>query len=294
MTDGSADSMAGAKCWTLNAVHVTVAVALLYSVGFTISNSHFARFELLRPEILRARYLAAAVLFMGSAALPSAVGVLLSSGLRRRPATKEDTLFANDTPAIRLGDSELWAIGCIPILGLVGIDFALYLGFLTRATVGGWGSVLPHIMFFAAATMATWYSADFALGGTHSGLAGFWPSTRPTMAALLVLMSGFVLPILFGQLIYGHVRPEYGGGAVWAAVMNSRDGTPFPAGASDTVVIIDRDERSVNVVACYRQAREKAPSRMPIAVAASEIAAVRLVRLVALDRLGNDSASWCE
>ena len=61
-----------------DATQVTVALGLLYALGFVVANAHFGRYELPRIELLKARYLAAAVLFLFCSAIPLAAGAFLS------------------------------------------------------------------------------------------------------------------------------------------------------------------------------------------------------------------------
>ena len=63
----------------LGAAHITLALGLLYAVGFVVANAHFGRYELPRIELLRARYLAASALFL----------YVLYDSIRDRPISVE-------------------------------------------------------------------------------------------------------------------------------------------------------------------------------------------------------------
>lgn len=52
--------------------------ALLYVIGFVVANVHFARYELLRLELLQPRYLAAGLLFLLVCGSPLMIGVMFA------------------------------------------------------------------------------------------------------------------------------------------------------------------------------------------------------------------------
>ena len=60
---------------------------LLYVLGYVAANSHYARFELIKPTLLTGRYLSAGLLYVAFAAVPAAAGfacVLHAAARQRR------------------------------------------------------------------------------------------------------------------------------------------------------------------------------------------------------------------
>src|SRR4051812_3250377 len=111
--------------WNLDAAHVTVASALLYVIGFVTSNAYFGRYELLRSELLRARYLSAAVLFVFCAAFPVGIGMSIAAFIRARGIAKETPPSPEASRRTRFVDSGwgpllvvvlLTGAGCLVLL----------------------------------------------------------------------------------------------------------------------------------------------------------------------------------
>lgn len=99
-----------------------------------------------------------------------------------------------------------------------------------------------------------------------------------------------ILPILFSTFLYGAIRPELGGGAVWKARLTWRATADSSArtSTSGVVAIIDRDENTLNLIACSQSGR---PSRF--SVAAADVSSIQLGELVSPQAFLDDYVHEC-
>lgn len=157
----------------LDATHITLGLGILYLFGFIVANVHFGRYGLPRIELLRARYLAAALLFILCSAIPFANGAFLSRVLRTRapgdgPIEKEP----------KLGESEAWAMGAASffgsLLGAVGFELLI----ISRLAVSPLPVLGVGALYFMMATMVSWQICDTLMGGESSVSGQAWPSAN--------------------------------------------------------------------------------------------------------------------
>jgi hypothetical protein len=269
----------------LDAAHITVGLGLLYALGFVVANAHFGRYELPRIELLRARYLAAAVLFLFCSAIPLATGAFLSRSLRTRAPGDgpiERGLVLKETEAWAMGRESFWGW----VLGALGFHLLLVTRFAVNAT-SAFGFVA---LYFVAAAMASWQVCDYLMGGAASESSQAWPSVIKPQRLILVSVWGILLTSLFTAFVYPVIIPELGGGAVWKAQLSWRvdsDSTARSA-ASGIVAIVDRDETSVAVLACSRSG---APDVLSIAT--EDVRSIRLGERVPLSSFTDDFTQHC-
>jgi hypothetical protein len=126
--------------------------------------------------------------------------------------------------------------------------------------------------------MLSWQLTDSLVGGEASDEAQMWPAVRAPLRVITASLWAILVPAMFSVLVYGSIRPELGGGAVWKAQMGWRSSvdSTVRAVASGIVAVVDRDDRAVSVLAC---ARTGPPVRLTIP--ADDIASIRLGELVA-------------
>jgi hypothetical protein len=231
---------------SLDAAHITVGLGALYSVGFVVANAHFGRYALINVEILRARYISAALLFVACSSIPTAVGMFLSTSLRRSAA---DGKLYTDRP---IGDSEAWAMGPKAFFGLILIGLGLYLVIISLISTKDFGIVVSWIVYFIAAALVASQLSDLLLGGTGAVEATLWPTFRLPFRVLYLTCWVIVLPAIFSTLVYGSIKPELGGGAIWKARLSwsQEADSASMAVASGTVAIVDKRAGSLEVLAC--------------------------------------------
>jgi hypothetical protein len=252
----------------LDAAHITLALGLLYAVGFVVANAHFGRYELPRIELLRARYLAAAALFLLCSAIPFATGLFLSRSLRSRApggGPVERGLVLTETEAFAMGAETFWTW----VLGALGF----YLLIVTRFAVTVTTAPGAITLYFMAAVMASWQVCDSLVGGSASESSQAWPSAVLPQRVILVCVWSILLMSLFTVFVYPAIKPELGGGAVWKARLIWRTDADSVArsAASGIVAIVDRDQNDVAVIACSSTG---APTIL--SVAAADVRSIRL------------------
>lgn len=257
--------------------HLTIGLALLYLFGFAVCNTHFASYELVRLELLRGRYIAAAGLFsvvVAPTVFFATLIALMSIGFRD---------FIVQISVARL------------LLTLVVLWLYLYFG------VPFWGSRViaelgvPGLGHEAAALTEGFLRGTFvfslAIIGSRVLLwrlapAYFLPQLVLPIRALAVVVAivAFTSPvaIVFGQRIYPYISPAYGGGGVWIGHISvDIQGLPSEIGQAVTkpVIILDRDDHYLNFLVCAGTPR---PALRPVAIPANNVHAVQLVRVVAI------------
>jgi hypothetical protein len=268
----------------LDAVHVSIGVGLLYVFGFIVANVHFGKYELPRVELLRARYLAAALLFVLCSAIPFATGAFLSRALR--------TARSGDGPRrrdLKLGETEAWAMGPAFVTALllaIGIQALL----ISEVSLSSFAAPGQNALYFIAVTTFAWQLGDSILGGDASDDAQLWPSIRIQKRVINACLWVILVPAIFSVFVYGSIRPELGGGAVWKAQLSWRatvDST-VRSDASGIVAIVDRDDRTVSVLACA----PKGPP-VPTLIPLEDVASIRLGELVSASSFLGSFADNC-
>lgn len=255
----------------LDGSHLTLGLGLLYLFGFVVANVHFGRYELPNIELLRARYLAAALLFILCSAIPFAVGAFLSRALRTRP---DDETMRTD---LKLGETEAWAMGPRAFFYSLVLAVALHAMLVSRITIRPFAALGTGALYFIVASMLAWQLCDSLLGGRVSDEAQIWPPRRAPRRVIVLCAWVLVVPFAFSAFLYGSIQPALGGGALWKARLTWRSTADSSARAiaSGIVAIVDRDEHTLNLIAC---AQTGPP--VSISVPAAEVSSIQLGALV--------------
>jgi hypothetical protein len=269
----------------IDAAHLTIGLGVLYLFGFIVANVHFGKYELPRIELLRARYVAAALLFILCSAIPFAVGAFLSRALRTH-ALGAGGLRRD----LKLGETEAWAIGAGGVLVWLLIAVVMYALVLSQLTLRLFAAPGTSALYFVLVTMATWQTSDLLLGGEASDEAHLWPSIRMANHVLYAAFLVIIIPAAFSIFLYGSITPELGGGALWKAQLTWRTtaDSAARAKASGVVAIVDVDERTLSLLACGGSGP---PAR--VSVSATDVSSIHLGELVSPTSFLEDYATHC-
>jgi hypothetical protein len=256
----------------LDGAHVTIGLGVLYVFGFIVANVHFGKYELPRIELFRARYIAAALLFILCSAIPFAAGAFLSRVLRTR--APGDGLRER---GLKLKETEAWAMGAGPFFSWLLIAVGLDVLLVSRLTVSLVAALGLGALYFVMTMMVAWQLCDSLLGGESSDDAQAWPSVRMPQRVVYLCLWIILLPAGFSIFLYGSIKPELGGGALWKARLTWRAtvDSSARASASGVVAIVDRDENTVNLIACSQSGP---PAR--ISVPTADVSSIQLGELV--------------
>jgi hypothetical protein len=250
----------------LDTVHLSVALGVLYVFGFIVANVHFGRYELPRIELLRARYLAASLLFVLCSTIPFGVGAFLSRSLRTEASGEGGLQFG-----LKLGQTEAWAIGR-GFFGTILIALGMHELLVSILIIRYDSALFKGVLYFIQVVFVTWFMFDAFTGGEASEEAHLWPSVRIVRRVLFCLFA-IVIPATFSLFLYGSIKPELGGGAMWKGRLsftNSADSS-IRAISSRVVTIVGQDEQTISLLACQ-------PSGPPIriSVPASDVSRIQL------------------
>jgi hypothetical protein len=253
---GSADTpIAAARSTISEFLHWSpVVVLLLYILGYIAANGHYARFELVKPTLVNARYLSAGLLFTAFAVPPWIVGFACGLYEPRGQGKSDRATFVAMTvlySVLTLGYGVL--LGSVMLVkqspweawGFVLI--ALALGFLggidaLRLTRRGSG-ILPQVLHPTARSIFM-----ITAGGRHG-----------------ILMMG--LAYSFGITVYPWVKPHYGGSAVSVGYVTlkpeaTKELSQVLEGRS--LPLVDIDERFLYVIACRHEHSAAKPQVMMV------------------------------
>jgi hypothetical protein len=269
----------------VDGAHLTIGLGVLYLVGFIVANVHFGKYELPRIELLRARYLAAALLFILCSAIPFAVGTFLSRSLRTRAPG-----HGGRSLDLKIGETEAWAIGAGMIFMWLLIAIVMYVVVLSQLTLRLFAAPVTSGLYFVLVTMATWQTSDLLLGGEASGDAYLWPSIRISNRVLYASFLVIIIPAAFSIFLYGSIKPELGGGALWKAQLTWRAtaDSSARANASGVVAIVDVDEHTLSLLACGGSGP---PARVRVSTA--DVSSTKLGELVSPTSFLEDYSTHC-
>jgi hypothetical protein len=291
-----------------------------------VANLHLARFRPLNFELARGRYLAAGLLFLALSMIP-----VCSALIGTRIAFVAHSQFRKDKDA--RGPRARWqSMGTfvrrlvLIILGLVLI-YKLWMMIYNVITVGDWREPTARYllgdpavsvgMFFGCWFLCGWYmtvltrrsglavldgegveSTDVE-GSRYPGWLTFWGAVLSTPLLLFQIGS-------FSYAMYPYVRPEFGGGAAWKAVVLLSDtlvGYRQPArfqlyDARQVLgAIVDQDDQWLVFATCLHPGTQvlrgdTIPPRefVPLQVPVDRIRHVAVVGRIALPR--ERESSW--
>ncbi len=252
--------------------------AILYALGFVVANTHLARYELVRFDLLRGRYVAAALLLAFCFLFPALGGFHIGTEYRKsEPKPRwERQRFA----AIKVVLATVIATLVVRVL-------------LLDVTVGGapWTGLITF--FFSSIALAAIVGSGvakfmrFGNGPLHT--RGASPERIIGVLLILVWLAG-----IFGRWVYPYISPSYGGGAAVLAEV-SIDSSVVPthlrAIVSRPVVVLDRSERDINLLGCLDSSTAKVrPILLPVTAVhsvvieraiAAPVAGISLCRLTA-------------
>ena len=206
---------------TLSAVHVTVAGAVLYAVGFLVANQHFGVYAPFQGDVLGARYLAAAVWFLVWQLLPlgSALVTLDVSAKRARAAIAADPncfpgRVLTEIPDLVRGFRDYAdSVGVALILHVVGLA-PLQLGDAARQFLAGATSFGVSFVVFVI-FLRVFFPIREPTGGENQVRAGSLSGVTYVLGWLFVPL--LVLVGMFGWWSYPRLKASVGGGAAWLA-----------------------------------------------------------------------------
>jgi hypothetical protein len=258
---------------------LALSAATLYCVGYVVANVHHERYELVRPELFRARYLGAALLFASLALIPGYAGWWVGDWFRfqdiREKWFEKLPRFGPPVPSKFMRQSI--ALGLM--VAAAGVLAAVMWGILRFTGIGN----VPLEWVAGWAFVVQW---PFA---TSSSL---WTKIRfskvPAWSHVTAVRAGFVffcvigMAGMFGRGIYPYISPAFGGGLGAVVRIYWKSGAvpaDLEAALSRPVALLDRDEQLVDVVACTDPAAFKTSS---IALPSAEVQVVVVGGLLAI------------
>lgn len=199
-----------------------VGLPAAYIVGFVITNVHLSVRGVIELDLLRGRYVAAALSFIAVAAIPVVMVPICVISIVRRlrsvtapPRQKTRRTVAN---AWRF----LSPIAAIPALYIV------WLPIVSNVALSAWEQYVPEMMAGLGVHMKTYFwLAALAASGTVGAIAYLRQhrSWEPgsALAAAAVLLSVLAIIVNFAVLVYPYVEPQFGGGATPVAVIRFKN-----------------------------------------------------------------------
>ena len=261
---------------------LALSAATLYCVGYVVANVHYARYELVRLELFRARYVGAALLFASLALIPGYVGWRAGGWFRfediREKWFQKVPRFGPAVPSKLM--RQVLALRMM-VLG-AGVVAVLMWVILRYTAVGdvpfGWLAGWVFVVQWPFATAGSlWTKIRF--------------SNVPARSHFTAVRAGFVFfcvigtAAMFGRGIYPYISPAFGGGLGEVARIYWKAGTvpnDLEAALSRPVALLDRDDLIVDVVACTDQAGSRTAS---MALPSGDVQVVVIGGLVAIPEI---------
>lgn len=260
----------------VSAAQLTLGLTVLYALGFIVANVHLGRFELLRLELVRARYVSAALLFLTCSAIPLGLGAFLSP-TARAAGLRDPSVLARVAQPSYFDRFPRWAVAVTIVLTSFGIYFSL----IVRIAVEFREAAEQAPMYFASAAVMGWFISEalFMVAAQPRGRG--WSVGRGLALSMAVCFFVLSLPAVFSESLYPVIRQEFAGGAAWLAQVTWSDSTAAVARdfSLDTVAIVERDNETLSMVACRRKGQAQ---RVVVPVGA--VADVRLIAQVVVGR----------
>lgn len=204
------------------------ATSIAYVLGFVVVSAYLNRHGVTSFKIVRARHLAAGVLFLVYLAVPVLTGIAIRGDVARMGLSSwpSAVLFA----ALDLS------------IGFLAWDLLLWTTCVDeRFMSDGWDSVYFTLLAFVSA-----YGADVVESGSH--LLAVNPETVVQIISITVGLLAALL--FFSYHLYGRVRSDVGGGAAWVVqltVEESEVPPPVREILRTPVLMVDRSDSGLFV-----------------------------------------------
>ena len=221
-----------------------IGLAALYVAGYVVANTHYARYESLRPNLLNSRYIAAGLLWALFTCIPILFAVVTVGYVRVHWAARD---------RIKAGFSAL----TLPLLS-AGYAYSL------MDVLGAKTSPLSAILYGVGC-----YLTAVAWLGT-SLIPSDWDSGAPDADRAFRTTRYFVAPIvawaLFGLTVYPRILPQFGGAAAHMMRLQLEPRELQAAVGDRFLPVIDQDEAFVYVLVCSRAANAGPPQTLAIPI----------------------------
>jgi hypothetical protein len=235
-------------------------VILGYVLGFVISNTHLARYQLVEFELLEGRYLAAAVLFTIFTVPPIIFGYALGAGLSEQ---------GDASPSVNKG--ILLKVITSHLFGYLLSFLALFVAFEFIGVIFTFVSVRasrnPHgnFLFYWLLVMVTAFIPQFLIWHSHA-VRTSQLEVGPALALPIQLFFMLVVTAVFGRNVYPEISAAFGGGGAWMTNVEYADGQGNSRIRMANIVVLDRDAELLTLLPCYPDAERK-PNSLLIPVA---------------------------
>jgi hypothetical protein len=235
-------------------------VILGYVLGFVISNTHLARYQLVEFELLEGRYLAAAVLFTIFTIPPILFGYALAAGVSEQSAAppagnKGILLKAISSPLFGYLLSFLAVFAAFEFVGMIFTFVSV------RGSRNSHGNFLFYWLFVMVSAFIPqfliWYSTADRVFRLEAGRALGLP---------IQLFFMLMVTAVFGRNVYPEISAAFGGGGAWMTNVEYMAGQGDSRIRMSNIVVLDRDSELVTLLPCYHDA-ERNPHSLLIPVA---------------------------
>lgn len=220
------------------AEHWVLVIAVAYILGFIVVNAHLAEYHIPEVELIRARYLAAALLLVAVSVIPALAGAWIT----------QDVLLS--------GDHWLRKAAIGLVITLIGYTLwwqPIQMLAVPHGFAWNWRAML-YFGTVVSLVVATPMIVPAAGGRKEHKTVTQRTRTVSKPLAAVPLAVGWVAAVtLFGTMVYPYLKPGLGGGGVSLGSLYLD-----PALQSDSVLkklsfpvaVVDRDDKLLKLVAC--------------------------------------------
>jgi hypothetical protein len=235
--------------------------ALLYAAGFMIVNSHLQNYEVLKFELVRTRYIAAALLLLVTCAPP--LGFFL---------------FMLDSFGVPLKKGFLFNTGKVTIAFVIALVISFITWLLTTNVVvyEGYAITTNGLQIWVALSMV----GGILWGVLRTGPRFGGPAYKPLFIVIAISLT-LMIAKGFGVKTYPEIEPGFGGGKAWLVDMiPASDSAPLPIRSllRTQVAIVDRNDQSFLLMKCNVPSPHEAVPRVMFAEIASSRVSMITVR----------------
>jgi hypothetical protein len=249
-----------------------------YAIGFVVVNAHMGRFRPLEYDLLEARYLAAALLFVGTS-VPPMVLMLFAFGIIHQPPHG----VARSWPRWKL-----WSLRGLRCLVGIFTGYMLWGFLLDGASIStGFKRTGTAISFYLWLAFICMMWELSALLRKYDPAPEYLRHLDPQFFLRLVMTGvvAFGAVVLFGINIFPNLQPGLGGGGAWeATVLPEPDALPpaLLARIAPDVVILEQDDDDVSLLLCPVKPEDAPP---PVVIARDKLVAIMVGEVVAVGDL---------
>jgi hypothetical protein len=229
-------------------------------LGFVISNTHLARYQLVEFDLLEGRYLAASVLFTIFTVPPFLLGFVFGASLSEQSVAPPSM---NKGILLKAISSHLFGYLLSFLVMLVAFEFVGMI--FTFVSVRASRSSHGNFLFYWLLVIVTAFIPQFLIWYSTADRT-FRLKAGRVFALPIQLFFMLMVTAVFGRNVYPEISAAFGGGGAWMTNVEYATGKGDSRIRMSNIVVLDRDSELLTLLPCYPDTERK-PNSLLIPVA---------------------------